>query len=725
MLKCIFLLAGLSFAGYGTSLQSVPGTVVSSWIGNSFGGRPPVQNAHSDTTQYFSGSLVPDYVDAIWVNGADGAVFATSYYDEQGRNVFGVRNDSIIGSSFINKFIVPHNADIVGDNQFVYIVAYGNWGGGSLGGLGVERFDHQMGIAGWHNGGSDSGRSTSNSYWMIRDTGGATSISRLAIDTNAHELYFLDSATVHVFDLATLNQIEKTNFSLPNIQKMVTDHAGHIWVISGTSVKKYSNRGVYSGTAITTIKAPTCIAMNASGELFIFDDSTLQIHVFNNLSTTPTEEGGKLFGASGGIYGGTRGQVGPTKLEPRCSGIGTDLAGNLYFAWGDLAPVSGTDIRSVTPGGVQNWEILGQPFSSVPGFDPATDGQTVYFPNYTDSIDYSQSPGKEWRYRSFTWDRYANPSRPYGYIGSVNGFTKVRNLGGQKIVFTSSSAQTSTGYIIKKENQQVLVPVDSVSDPLTYAWDVDANGNIWWVDGKCYRKKYRGLDGSNNPIYNVVDSYTVPSTIGSTQCVHYDSLSDAIYLTGYDSTHTSYDPSLGQNEWGRAGKVIAKFSGFLRGTPTLAYKDTLPYDNSSGGWYGTSLKTVAIEGAYIFAVTCNSAPVELIYVFNSSDMSLVGVITPGDAIRGNISFTGTYGGLGWVDMVGGMQVYKRLNGEYEILVEDNVGNKVLFYRWCPSGACSSSPISPSQKHFGPMLIDPDGTVHFPGNISASNAFYYW
>jgi hypothetical protein len=172
--------------------------------------------------------------------------------------------------------------------------------------------------------------------------------------------------------------------------------------------------------------------------------------------------------------------------------------------------------------------------------------------------------------------------------------------------------------------------------------------------------------------------------------------------------------------------VIAKFSGFLRGTPTLAYKDTLPYDNSSGGWYGTSLKAVAIEGAYIFAVTCNSAPVELIYVFNSSDMSLVGVITPGDAIRGNISFTGTYGGLGWVDMVGGMQVYKRLNGEYEILVEDNVGNKVLFYRWCPSGVCSA-PALPSaySKRFGPILIDSLGTANFPGTIGATPSIWYW
>jgi hypothetical protein len=100
-----------------------------------------------------------------------------------------------------------------------------------------------------------------------------------------------------------------------------------------------------------------------------------------------------------------------------------------------------------------------------------------------------------------------------------------------------------------------------------------------------------------------------------------------------------------------------------------------------------------VEGAYAFFVTCNSTPMETIYVFSLTDGSLLGTILPGSVIAGDIKFTGTAGGLGWVDMAWGLQAFQRSTGEYEILVEDDVHAKNVLYHWCPSNNCGEKSAS--------------------------------
>jgi hypothetical protein len=721
----LLAVAATTAFSYGTTLPSVPGTVVTDWVGNTFALRPPIGSANGDTTQYTSGSMVPDYVDAIWVKPNDGTVFTMAYYDENGRNGAIFRNGAMVGQTYFAKNQFTTGGDVVADNQFIYVTTQVNYGNWNISDFGIERFTLTGGLAGWHNTGSDTGVGVGNSFFLAR-TGQAPAFSKLALDSNAKELYLLDTVgggTVYVWNLTTLDQNKKATFSVPGIQKMVSDNAGNLWTISAGQIKKFSNRGVYSGTAITSIKVPTCIAFN-NGNLYVFDDSTLQVHVFNNLNTTPTEVTSKLLGVAGGIYSGIPGQVLPNKFLPSASGIGVDNAGNVYLAWGDIAPVAGTDIRSVTPSGTLNWEVLGQPFAGVPGFDPGTDGQTLYYPIYTDSIDYTKAPGKTWSYKSFTWNRFANPTAPSGFVGTPYGYTIVRNLGGQKFVFASVSSQTSGGFNIKRVDGQVLTPTVSVTDGNSFGWSVELGGNIWEAPGKLVRHRYGGLDASNSPIYKINDTFSVPvnsnsaAQIGGIQRIFYDSITDAMYLTGYSS---QYPNSSG--EWGRAGRVFAKYNGFLRGSRTLAWQDTLPLDNIPGGIAGSSLKDAWVEREYAFFVVCNSTPAQIVYVYKTSDGSFVGVITPDATIEGNISFNGTYGGLGWVDMVGGIQAYKRLNGEYEILVEDDVGNKDVFYHWCPGGAgtCNSSVVVVTPPVPTVPTISPNGAtfVVAPQSVAVS------
>jgi len=73
-----------------------------------------------------------------------------------------------------------------------------------------------------------------------------------------------------------------------------------------------------------------------------------------------------------------------------------------------------------------------------------------------------------------------------------------------------------------------------------------------------------------------------------------------------------------------------------------------------------------------------------------------------DALCGGINRTG------WVDIGSGIQVYKRLNGEYLIFVEDDYLSRVIMYRWSPnplSIAITGLTLSPTQRFRSTNIIE--------------------
>jgi len=663
-LECLLLcLASFTFAS-----STVPGKLSSDWVGNTFGFVEMIDSTGAKDNA-LNRMWVQNYIDNIWVS-QEGSVYAESYWDEGGRVTGIYGHGKVLGQLANGKTLFTNNGDVVGDSKYVYVTSKVDWGNWEQHGFGVWRFDHAGNYAGWA-----AGRGLSSSFFVLRDSGESPAQARLAIDTNAHELYLLDTAkggSVVVFDLQTFAQTPKAIWNITNVDAMVSDHAGSLWVIRNKQVQKVSNRGVVESSVITTLKEPTRLAIDNKGRLLVFDDSTLQVHIFK-LTETPTETA--TLGVAGGIYSGTKGQVLPNKLLPKCAGLGTDSAGNIYIAWGGVAPVAGSDIRSYTPTGSLNWQVYGHSFVACGGFDPATDGKNIYFRDHHYTIDYTQSVGKKAHYESFLWDRANDTPSVFG--GSVI----VRHLGGETILASTSSDQFAGGFRFYRMNQQVATPAGGLFDG-TWAWWIEPNGDVWNCDGSNPIKRYKflGLDSKGNPLYNSAkpDTFTHPSDFGSVQRIHYDSTSDALYLSGYDAANPA--PS---GEWGRAGTVFARYDGWLRGTRTLAWKIVLPLDNG-----GTStLKDVWVEGDYAFFVTCNSTPSTIVYVFSLKDGSQTGQIWPGAEIAGDIDFTGSMGGMGWVDMAFGIQVFKRSNGEYQILVEDDVHAKNAWYHWCPSGSC--------------------------------------
>ena len=659
---------------------AVPGTLKSDWVGNTFGFSEMI-NPSGAPTDDMNRMWVQNYITSTWVS-RDGTVYAYSNWDEGSRAAGIYKDGKVAGQLVYGKDLFGGNGGIVGDDQYIYATTRVDWGNWERHGYGFQRFSLTGQTAGW-----TTGRGFQSSYLVVRDSGVHPSIAKLAIDTAAHELYLFDSATaggsVLVYDLATMSQTPKATWSLTGVEEMVCDQASGLWILRHRRIHKFSTRGLDRGIEIASILEPTRIAMASDGRLMVFDDSTLQIHFFAGLSTTPVEE--SSFGTKGGIYSGIKGKVLPDKLLPKCAGIGTDSSGNVYLAWGGVAPVAGSDIRSYSPSGALKWQILGHTFVACGGFDPASDGRDIYYRDHHYTLDYSKPAGKMWTYESFLWDRATDTPSVFG------GAVVVRHLGGRTVLASTASDQMSGGFRFYRMDQQVAVPAGILADG-SWAWWIEREGNVWNVDGagKVKRFPYLGLDASGNPRYDKVhpDTFPRPKELGGIQRMHYDPASDAIYFSGYDSQHPNPN-----NEWGRTGTVFARYDGWVNGSRTLAWKIVLPLDNPDANIGDATLKDMWVEGDYAFFVTCNSTPATTVHVFNLSDGTRVGTIVPGPEIAGDISFMGVWGATGWVDMAWGIQAFKRANGEYQILVEDDVHAKNIFYHWCPAGTCQDQTTS--------------------------------
>ena len=86
------------------------------------------------------------------------------------------------------------------------------------------------------------------------------------------------------------------------------------------------------------------------------------------------------------------------------------------------------------------------------------------------------------------------------------------------------------------------------------------------------------------------------------------------------------------------------------------------------------MKGITIEGDYIFMV--GVATRARILVFRTRDGGFVGTLDPGPEV-GGIEETG------WIDMPESISALRRQNGEYAVLVEEDMRNKIILYRWKP------------------------------------------
>jgi hypothetical protein len=655
-------------------VSTVPGSVTTDWIGNTFG-MGELINPGASTTDDFNRKWVQNFCENAWVS-ADGRVYTHSHWDEGSRAGGIYQNGDVVGQlASPTKVVFARDGAIVGDGSYIYATSVIDWTNWRREGFGIRRFHMNGSSAPW-----DEGEGYANSYLVITETGEPPLPARLAIDPSRNELFVLTTDAVLVFSTLTMSKTPVATIPLEvnpvdpeaaRLHDMVSDRAGKLWIMRTKNlIERTDHRLISDGLTISgDFGANPRLSMAHDGRLMVWDDKLLQVRFYTHPGTA--QQSVSTFGAEGGIYSGVRGQRQPDKLLPRATSLGTDAEGNLYMTWGSAVPPSFTEVRSWTPQGEMRWEVMSHLFVHCGGFDRASDGNEIFTTQTRYTMDYRQPAGKKWTYASFLWDREDEPQIP-----AIGGGVIVRWLDGKRVVAKSAADLGSDGFRFYIDNQESLKRVDGKFG--AWAWWFDSNGDVWEGDAKIngveviVRYPFTGwVDGE--PTWNWNNPQTWPRPTGyPINRIHYEPDSDILIVTGGSSP----------GDWGRAGLRMTRFNGWRHGDQTVAWDINLPHDSINNTMQVDYFKALWVEADYIFLAATASSP-RAIHVYRVSDGIRIGRIVPGPEVAGDVNIGGEWGRHGWIDMVWGVQALKRQNGSYVILLEDDMNAKNNLYTWYP------------------------------------------
>ncbi|WP_150133085.1 hypothetical protein [Acidisarcina polymorpha] len=660
--------------------------VETSWIGNSFGGA----NAPSGLYQVH----VPDDIDTIYVDSA-GNVYTNTTYDEAGETqaVFDPNGNLVAGPS--DQGYNENGYAITANDNFIYYV-----NGGKV-------FASAAPKAG---GSYDLAQSRSGSLVQTDVRGLAATDGTLYVSDNTNGQILIYSINQD----GTLAS-NPASFSLSYPRGLALGSDGSLWIVeandnssSGAQVVHYDGSGNNLGdvinfdgsVALTGIAVDTSHMQSPDDLVLISDngqDQDIKIYDVGNLTGSPT--GYNSFGNVGGVYSNTKGQIAALKFKG-LTGVGVDGSGNIYVSQnGGRDSVNnldgnafGAELEKYSPSGNQQWSRLGLEFVTRAGFDPGDDGQDVYDTWHHFNLNWqNNTPGSEWSYTGFTLDRFEFPSD--SRLSAPNYTTWVRRINGNRILFTTGQY---AGYLnIYKTNVDGDIATDSsTSYPAQgyYAIYPDANGGIWEA-GTAQPSEYiiytpsTGLDGNGNPTYGSTQSFNRPAPFSGSDGIirraQYDAGSDTLYLAGWNSSYPQPGP-IGDDG---PGQIYTAYPGWLanNGNVSPAWTIISEQDTSNYDWpesFSVAEKPDGTEG-YLFLTFSG---IHKIQVFSVIDGSAVGTITADPSLVGPSIQTSegpSSGAIGNVDMPYGIDAFRRSNGEYVILNEEDNQAKNLLFRWVP------------------------------------------
>jgi hypothetical protein len=616
--------------------QKVPGTLALTWIGNTFEGAGP--NGE--------GRWVQNFIDEIEVT-PDGTVVTAAAWDEAGRCT-GLYKDGHVN----RKLLQQYNGK--GGHK-----AWG-WGtGGSAVAADGDRLyllntEGELLRFAWTPGDLESAR-----YVDQAVAGKAVGLSA----RGGKVVVVRDTGEVQVRAAATL-ELEKA-FAVPGAQDVAVDGAGTLWVLAGKEIRHHSAAGETLPGTIADVEKPVSVAIDAQkGLLVICDDGAAQqVHVYD-ISGAPRRV--SSFGEKGGLRAGTPGEAKPLKLFA-LRGAGTDAQGNIYVAMSKGESV----IRKFTPAGALVWEVQSHPFTDCYDVAAISDGLEIYGADEIIEMDYGKSLGKEWRLKAITRDAVKYPDDPRVNKRERCATAMIRKVQGRRLLYTIG--MHSLGFDVfafEDPPSQVARFAGEVSmKDGGWAWDVDANGDIWQGEApgkKIRRYKLKGFDAKGLPQYDTAafEETPWPPPFDRVQRVRYLAEQDVMFVSGYA-------PGKPEKAWGLIGSVMARFDGWSKGNRSPKWTIDLPRDDEQ-----LHPKAFDAAGDYVFAAMVKSTGGKpaMVHVFKAADGSRVGAMWPGPEVGG---------ASGWVDIPYGVRAFKRSNGEYLVLVEEDWRAKNLLYRWKP------------------------------------------
>ena len=506
----------------------------------------------------------------------------------------------------------------------------------------------------------------------------------------------------------------------------------------------------------------------AASRLLVADkgiDQNIKLYNLAGLSGTPTVPA-STFGVIGGIHSGTDGKTGPLRFfDP--IGVGTDAGGNLYVANSRDLRGGALSLESYTSSGGTNWASPLQclEFVNCADADPLSD-TNIYSSDKHYKFDYSQPAGKGWTFAGLTVNRYKYPDDPRQHA-DFSGATWVRRINGVIYLFITKQMSGDIGVVRRSPSTdgETAVPYAFISQryvsPDASGWPAgqpgtagsstewmwrDANGNgkidtgeyvspaagspaqlhwagwgkwvdqagdIWQCGGGHVRHFKMHLDVSGRPAWDYaagnVEVLSPPALPNGAVWQHgsnpddddmdrleYQSGTDTMYISGFT---TAYPDDSGQ--WGLVGRVIYRYDNW-HGARKI--HSGYPIQLSWGTQGSMAVKSISVEGGYLFAVQSKDPETVTVYALNTG--AKVGTMAP-DASVGSRS--------GWVDFDCGLRAHRRTNGEYIIFAEEDLNEKALMYRWTPSTVASSlagkvttSKAAASLTAEGPRQLNPLG-----------------
>jgi hypothetical protein len=178
---------------------------------------------------------------------------------------------------------------------------------------------------------------------------------------------------------------------------------------------------------------------------------------------------------------------------------------------------------------------------------------------------------------------------------------QVRHLDGRRLLY--GIGQYGGGYnlfVFPGADGHLARPAGKVTaSGETWAWQVAQNGDIWHGDapGRTIRRHaFLGWANDGYPRFETKtpDAWPWPDHLELVRRVHYDSGTDALYLSGYLK---------GQDidSWGVAGKTLRRIDGWLKGAKRTRWTTNLPV-NVDGEGPGKPLPpcSLAFAGEYVF-----------------------------------------------------------------------------------------------------------------------------
>ena len=664
-----------------------------SWIGNTFGG---------------GSKWVQIQISAMYV-ASDGTVYTNSVWDEAGREAGIYQDADAIGkASNLHGWGRTGGEAVTANSKYLYIAMTQ----GAIDRMVVQ--DYPPSQTNWHcvrryNLSGEpapfaGGRGYDKSMLIVSTSGQVTGLANAG-----GELYVSDSAAnrIRVYDTETLAELRSWSSDRP--KQIAVDTQNNLWILqtkdasNPPKILHYSKTGTLLSQKITDVVDPTALAIDRQGRLLVAENGPRQQVLIYDLSGTPKLIG--TFGTPGGIYSGTKGEVGELKLNG-LTGVGTDKSGNIYVS-NDGFGNSGTDLRKFSSLGKMQWQLLGLQFVDNADADPGTDGLDVFTKHEHFVMDYSKENGQELSYKAYTLDKFRYPDDPRLHNETHSAASVfVRRIDGKRFLYltgmfahqisvyrfdgeiavpsaifardhstwpTNQPAKGSwlwhdkngDGSIQNNEYESLGAEDDSI-----WGWEVDSNGDVWQASesGAIGHYPVQGLDTYGTPIYHAATSEKIPmpALFKSLTRIKYFPETDTMYLTGY----TNDRPHIGK-EWGTVGTEIVRYDRWNQ-SRSLRWRVALPYEPSDhpdpGAKSFTVIKAIDIAGDRIFAVSLLQADV---YVYDTATGALITQLKPGIEVAGE---------SGWVDIPYGLRAFQRTNGEYLVFVEEDAKAKVIMYR---------------------------------------------